>query len=77
MKDMSQMVKKTSKMHTTSCLKYLNLKQNMKLTKKIKVLMKNLDKAQSRLIFEMKKNEQLEMYRPNSTPIIVLLKEGK
>lgn len=49
----------------------------MKLTKKIKVLMKNLDKAQSRLIFEMKKNEQLEMYRPNSTPIIVLLKEGK
>lgn len=52
-------------------------KQNMELAKKIKNLMKNLEEAKSKLAFEMKKVDELELSKLNSISMFALLEEEK
>lgn len=48
-------------------------KQTLKLTRKIKMLMKKLEEARSNLIFEIKNNEEIEMQNLNSMSTIIFL----
>lgn len=49
----------------------------MKLVRKIKVLIKNQEAAESKLALEIKKNKMLEVFNLNFTPMITLLEEHK
>lgn len=51
-------------------------KPNMKLTKKIKRLMKNQE-VESKLVLESRKNEEFDVYKLNFMSTIVFLEEDK
>lgn len=78
-KDTSQMRRKIFVMLATSIfdISLAVEKQNMELAKKIKNLMKNLEEAKSKLAFEMKKVDELELSKLISISMFALLEEEK